>query len=49
MAEDKARLIVNDIKNEEGTNPVAIFERMAKKDYPRNQQCIREKCPFYPD
>ena len=31
--EMKARLIVDDIKNEEGTSPVAIFKRMAKKDY----------------
>ena len=27
--EMKARLIVDDIKNEEGTSPVAIFKRMA--------------------
>ena len=33
MVEDKARLIINDIKNEAGTSPVAIFKRMAKKDY----------------
>ena len=33
MLEDKARLIINDIKNEAGTSPVAIFKRMAKKDY----------------
>ena len=31
--EMKARLIVDDIKNEEGTSPVAIFKRMAKKEY----------------
>ena len=33
MVEDKARLIVNDIKSEEGTSPIAIFKRMAKKEY----------------
>ncbi|WP_022762086.1 MULTISPECIES: DUF5714 domain-containing protein [unclassified Butyrivibrio] len=31
--EMKARLIVDDIKNEEGTSPVVIFKRMAKKEY----------------
>uniref|UniRef100_I5AXU6 DUF5714 domain-containing protein n=1 Tax=Eubacterium cellulosolvens (strain ATCC 43171 / JCM 9499 / 6) TaxID=633697 RepID=I5AXU6_EUBC6 len=33
MVEDKAQLIVNDIKNEAGTSPVAIFKKMAKKEY----------------
>ena len=36
--EMKARLIVDDIKNEEGTSPVAIFKRMAKKEG------VYEKC-----
>jgi len=31
--EEKATLIIRDIKNETGTNPVAIFKRIAKKDY----------------
>ena len=33
--EMKARRIVDDIKSEEGTSPVAIFKRMAKKEYVR--------------
>lgn len=30
---DKAELIIRDIRNEEGTNPVRIFKRIAAKDY----------------
>ena len=33
MVEDKAQRIVDDLKNEGGTSPVAIFKRMAKKEY----------------
>ena len=31
--EEKARLIISDIKEETSINPVAIFKRMATKDY----------------
>ena len=31
--EEKAKRIIKDIKNEEGTNPVRIFKNMVKKDY----------------
>lgn len=31
--EEKADLIIRDIKNETGINPVRIFKRMAKKEY----------------
>lgn len=30
---EKAELIVNDIKQEQGTNPVVIFKNIAKKEY----------------
>ena len=30
--EEKADLIIRDIKNETGINPVRIFKRMAKKN-----------------
>jgi len=61
--EMKARLIVDDIKNEEGTSPAfkngikyvnehydvkLEYEEQECEFYSRNQQCIREKCPFYP-
>lgn len=31
--QEKAELIIRDIKNEEGTNPVHIFKRIAQKEY----------------
>lgn len=31
--QEKAELIINDIKKEEGINPVHIFKKIAKKDY----------------
>lgn len=31
--EEKANLIINDIKNESGNNPVNIFNNIAKNDY----------------
>ena len=31
--QEKALLIIEDIKKEKGVNPVAIFKRIAKKDY----------------
>ena len=31
--EEKARLIIRDIRQEKGTNPVRIFKNIAKKDY----------------
>jgi len=30
---EKAELIIKDIKSEEGVNPVRIFKRIAKKEY----------------
>ena len=30
---EKAELILNDIKREEGTNPIRIFKNIAKKEY----------------
>lgn len=31
--QEKAELIIKDIKNEEGTNPILIFKNIANKDY----------------
>lgn len=31
--EEKAELIINDVKNENGVNPVAMFKKIAAKDY----------------
>ena len=31
--EEKAKKIIEDIKNEKGTNPVRIFKKMAEKEY----------------
>ena len=31
--EEKTKLIIQDIKEETGINPVKIFKRMASKDY----------------
>ena len=36
--QEKAELIIRDIKKEEGKNPIRIFKNIAKKEYTKTPQ-----------